>query len=157
MPIKLTWDDLMIQKFCESDVRAWLGYWPHLVKVRVAPVFMSKFGDWFLRRTDGGTDELSVIEGTYSSVAATPEEFNSLVNSSEWHEKHLLSFQVKQLHERGMVPQAGQCHGFAAHPAFVGKIDIDRVMLMDIGAWQYICAQHFSGGFRVAQISKGNS
>jgi hypothetical protein len=140
---KLTWDDLLIHNFPVSDARTWLGYWAGMVSGKVAPVFMSKFGDWFLRRPDGGTDELSVMEGTYSSVASTPEEFASLVNSQPWQEQHLLSFHVAQLHERGLVPQAGQCYAFAPHPAFLGRIDIERVMLMDIGVWQHICAQHF--------------
>ena len=144
MPLKLAWDDLLIQKLSESDVRTWLGYWPGRVTGRVAPVFMSKFGDWFLRRPDGGTDELSVIEGTYSSVASTPEEFSALVNSREWQEHHLLSLQISQLHERGIIPPAGQCYGFAPHPALIGRIDVERVMLFDIGVWQNICAQVFT-------------
>ena len=61
MSLKLTWDDLLIQNLAEVDARTWLGYWSPWVTGRVAPVFMSKFGDWFLRRPDGGTDELSVI------------------------------------------------------------------------------------------------
>jgi len=143
MPLKLTWDDLLIQELSESDVHTWLGYWPGRVTGRVAPIFMSKFGDWFLRRPDGGTDELSVIEGKYSSVASTPEEFTSLVNSQAWQEKHLISFQVAQLHERGIIPQVGQCYGFAPHPALTGRIDIERAMIFDIGVWQHICAQTF--------------
>jgi hypothetical protein len=143
MPSKLTWDDLLIQSIPESEGRTWLGYWSGMVGGRVTPVFMSKFGDWFLRRPDGSTDELSVIEGTYSLVAWTPEEFTSLVNTQAWQEEHLLSFQVARLHERGIIPQPGQCYAFAPHPVFLGRIDIDRVMLMDIGVWQHICAQHF--------------
>ena len=143
MPIKLTWDDLLIQKFSEPDVWVWLGYWSSLVGGRIAPIFMSKFGDWFLQRPDGRVDELSVIDWTYSSVASTHEEFVRLVNTQEWQEKHLLSFQVLQLHERGIIPAAGQCYAFAPHPALLGRIDIERVMLMDIGVWQHICAQHF--------------
>ena len=61
---------------------------------------MSKFGDWFLRRPDGGTDELSVIEGTYTSIASTPEEFKSLVNAKNWQETHLLSLQVSTARAR---------------------------------------------------------
>jgi len=143
MPTELTWDDLLIQSISESDARTWLGYWSGMVGGRVTPVFMSKFGDWFLRRPDGGTDELSVIEGTYSSVASTTEEFAALVNTQAWQEQHLLSFQVAQLHERGLIPSRGQCYAFAPHPALLGQIDIERVMLMDIGVWQDICAQHF--------------
>jgi hypothetical protein len=143
MPTKLTWDDLLIQSITESDARTWLGYWSGMVGGKVAPVFMSKFGDWFLRRPDGGTDELSVIEGTYSQIASTPDEFTSLVNTQAWQEEHLLSFQLAQLRERGIIPSAGQCYAFAPHPAFLGRIDIERVILMDIGVWQHICAQRF--------------
>jgi len=143
MPRKLTWDDLLIQKLSESDVHTWLGYWPGRVKGRVVPVFMSKFGDWFLRRPDGGTDEFSVIEGTYSSIASTPEEFSSLVNTQAWQEQHLLSIQISQLHGRGIIPKAGQCYGFAPHPVLSGRIDIERAMLFEIGIWQHICAQIF--------------
>jgi hypothetical protein len=143
MPSKLTWDDLLIQDIAESDARTWLGYWSGMVGGKLAPVFMSKFGDWLLRRPDGGTDELSLIEGTYLTVAATPEEFTSLTNNQAWQEEHLLSFQVFQLHERGIIPQRGQCYAFAPHPALLGRIEIERVMLMDIGVWQHICAQHF--------------
>jgi len=139
----LTWDDLLIQNLSDSDVRTWLDYWPGRVTGRVAPVFMSKFGDWFLRRPNGETDELSVIDGTYSTVASTPEEFSSLVNTPAWQEEHLLSLQVYQLHERGIIPQAGQCYGFVPHPAWTGRIDIEQIMIFDIGVWQNICAQVF--------------
>jgi hypothetical protein len=46
-----------------------------------------------------------------------------------------------QLHERGIVQQLGQCHAFAPHPAPSGRIEIEHVMVMDIGVWQQICAQ----------------
>lgn len=146
MANKLTWNDLLIENISDSDAQTWLGYWSGMVSGRVAPVFMSKFGDWFLRRPDGGTDELSVIEGTYSTIASTPEEFASLVNTQAWQEEHLLSLQVAQLHERGIVPSAGQCYAFAPHPLWVGRIDISTVMLMNINVWQHICAQEFANG-----------
>ena len=72
---------------------------------------------------------------------STPDEFKGLVNSQEWQEDHLLSYQVYQLHQRGLVPGHRQCYGFAPHPIFTGRIDIDTVMIMDILAWQSICAQ----------------
>ena len=144
MTTNLTWDDLLIQSLPESDVRTWLGYWSGMATGRVAPVFMSKFGDWFLRRPDGCTDELSVIEGTLTQIASTPDDFASLVNTQAWQEQHLLSFQVARLHERGIIPHSGQCYAFAPHPALLGRIDLERVMLMEIGVWQSICAQQFS-------------
>src|SRR5215469_215801 len=144
MPLKLTWDDLLIQNFAESDVRTWLGNWSGRITGQVAPVFLSKFGDWFLRRPDGSTDEFSVIEGTYSRIASTPDEFSALVNTQAWQEQHLLSWLVAQLHERGIVPSPGQCYALTPHPILLGRIDINRVMLMDINVWQSICSQVFA-------------
>ncbi len=144
MPIKLTWDDLIIQNIAPEDARTWLGYWSGWVPGSAAPVFMSKFGDWFLRRPDGSTDELSVIDGTYSAIASTPEEFLALANTQTWQEEHLLSLDVYQLHERGIIPQQGQCYGLAPHPAWSGRMELEHVIVMEIGAWQKICADILS-------------
>ena len=140
---KLTWSDLIIEPIAPEDSKVWLENWAPWIQGRVAPLFMSKFGDWYLRRTDGGTDELSVIEGTYKKIASSPEQFTTLVNSQKWQEEHLLSFHVLQLHERGLVPTPKQCYGFAPHPALAGRIELDRVMIFETGVWQYICAQTF--------------
>jgi hypothetical protein len=145
MSLKLTWDDLLIQSIAPESWARCLDMWRHLVHERVAPVFMSKFGDWFLRRPDGSTAELSVIEGTFNTIAGSPEEFTALVNAQAWQEVHLLSHQVHELHQRGLVPGLGQCYGFAPHPALTGKIDVRMAMLMDIPVWQSICAQVFAG------------
>jgi hypothetical protein len=140
---QLSWSDLIIEPLGADDAKVWLANWAPRVQGRVAPLFMSKFGDWFLRRTDGGTDELSVIEGTYKKIASSPEEFTTLVNSQKWQEEHLLSFHVLQLHERGLVPTPKQCYGFAPHPALAGRIELDQVMIFEIGVWQYTALRLF--------------
>jgi hypothetical protein len=160
MPVKTTWDDLLIQNIAPAEAARCLGLWSHLVHGRVAPVFMSKFGDWFLRRPDGSTVELSVIEGTFETVAQTPQEFSALANTQDWQELHLLSLHVHALHQRGLVPGPGQCYGFAPHPAFTGKIDVSTAMVMDILVWQSISAQMFTartpGGVESRSASNGS-
>jgi hypothetical protein len=143
MPVRLTWEGLIIQNIAEQDFRAWIANWAGWVDGRVAPVFMSTFWDWFLRRSDGSTVELSVLEGTVETVARTPEEFARLVNTREWQEVHLLFQQFYELHERGTIPGSGQCYGFAPHPVLAGKIDTQTVMILDIPVWQSICAGIF--------------
>jgi hypothetical protein len=144
MALKLTWDDLLIQNITPQEAERWLQEWRFMLAGRVAPVCMSRFGSWFLRRPDGSTDELSAIEGTVSKVAGSAEEFVAHINTQAWQEHHLLSLQVYQLHERGMVPGPRQCYGFAPHPALAGKLDLSRVMIMDALVWQSICAQLFA-------------
>lgn len=141
MELRLRWDDLLIQNLLEEDCEKWLGYWSRWVRGRVLPLYMSKFGDWFLRHSDGSTTELSVLDGTYKRIASTPDEFVSLVNSPNWQEKHLLSLIVFQLHARNIIPAEGQCYGFTPLPMLSGRIDIDHSVIMPIGAWQSICAQ----------------
>lgn len=140
MTIQLGWNDLLIQDFQRLDWSRWLGEWSGVVSGRVAPVYMSKFGDWFLRHPDGSTSELSTIEGTYAKIASTPDEFMASVNSQEWQEEHLLSRLVCQLHERGSIPAEGQCYGFAPHPRVSGRIDVNHAMVTEIGAWQAVSA-----------------
>lgn len=143
--MKLVWDDLLIQDLSPEEITSGIAPWSSLVTGPFDFVFMSKFGDWFLRRPDGSTDELSAIEGTLQRVATTPEEFADCVNRVEWQEQHLLSFHVAQLHARGLIPAAGQCYAFAPHPIFTGRIDLAHARLMSIPVWQSIAAQSFFG------------
>jgi hypothetical protein len=146
MAIQLGWDDLVIQNLQKQDCEKWLGHWSGWVNGRVLPLYMSKFGDWFLRHPDGSTSELSVLEGTCGKIASTPDEFMDLVNSQDWQEQHLLSLIVLQLHERNVAPAEGQCYGLAPHPILSGRIDIDHALIMPIGAWQSVCAQILGSG-----------
>jgi len=153
MPINLGWDDLLIQRFCKSDVRTWLGFWSGTIRGTVAPLFMSQFGDWFLRRSDGATDELSIVDGAYTTQASTPEEFTGLINSPAWQEEHLHSLEVLQLHVNGMIPLPGQCYAFATPPVGSHRMNLDRVILMEIGVWQNICARHCAGKMAPAEAA----
>ncbi|MBO0911108.1 MAG: hypothetical protein J2P13_04895 [Acidobacteria bacterium] len=140
MAIQLGWEDLLIGNVPRNESERWLGYWSGWITGRVLPLYMSMFGDWLLRHQDGSTSELSVIEGSYSRIASTPDEFLALVNSREWQEEHLLSLIVYELHERNIIPAQGQCYGFAPHPRLSGRLDINQATTMEIGAWQAICA-----------------
>ncbi len=142
--MKLTWPDLIIENITSEEAEEWIQPWRHLLSGRWAPVFMSKFGDWFIQRPDGSREKLSVIEGTLEKIASTHEEFAASVNDVEWQEEHLLSSLVVQLHRRGMKPGDGQCYGFAPHPAFTGNIDIESVQVMSIPIWQSFAAQALS-------------
>ncbi len=145
MPHQLTWADLIIDDL-PPEAPAWLGEWNWLIRGQVAPLFLSKFGDWYLRRRNGSTEVLDVLTGTVCLVAQSPEEFQARVNDPLWQEERLLSLLVYQLHDLGKVPTAGQCYGVAPHPAFGGKLVPESVLLMDIPVWQSICSQIFRPG-----------
>lgn len=144
MTPRLTWQDLFIETIPDEIAAQCLKEWDFLLGGRFAVIGMSRFGDWFLRRPDGSTDELSVIEGTLQKIANTPQDFAILMNQPQWQEDHLLSWLVLQLYEKGIVPQPDQIYGFAPHPVFVGRLDPSRAMTLSIRVWQTICAQTFS-------------
>jgi hypothetical protein len=144
MALLLTWDDLLIQNLKTADTRAWLANWSGWYGGEVKLLFMSKFGDWFLRLPDGSTAKLSVLEGMYDFLAASPEEFGELAKHPAWQQAHLHTGVLQVLYERGVIPKEGQCIGFTPHPAMVGKMDAATAAVMEIGAWQATCAKTFS-------------
>ena len=38
------------------------------------------------------------------------------------------------------IPAEGQCYGFARHPRLSGRIDVNQAIIVEIGAWQAVCA-----------------
>jgi len=146
MAIKLTWDDLILQKFTREESFKWLREWDWLVEGNVAPLFLTQFGDWYLLRPEGHVDQLDVLSGTIRTVAPTRDEFYAMVNQQEWQEEHLLSLMIFNLHGDGKIPGPGECYGFAPHPQLSGTIERKNVMVMAIHAWQSICSQTCRAG-----------
>lgn len=147
--MKLTWNDLLIQDLDEQEVSALLSPWSFMLQGRVAPIFLNKFGSWFLRRPSGQVDVLDVLAGGVEEVADSYESFVGCVNDVSWQEDFLLSRTVLDLHGAGKVPGPRECYAIAPHPALgggpAGSIHVARVMVMSLNVWQSICRQTFGG------------
>jgi hypothetical protein len=144
MTIKLTWPDLIDEGFSREDLSRSLALWSWLLPGdEVGPIFLSRFGDWFLRRRDGSTLKLDVLAGEVVPIADTPEEFQSCVNSQEWQEEHLYSLLIYELHESGKIAAKGQCYAVTPHPVFGGRLEPEFIMVIDRDIWQSICVQSF--------------
>lgn|GEM_PF-2182484 len=148
MPIKLTWSDLIIEDADWGELAGFLREWNWLLSGDVAPVFLSMFGDWLLRRRDDSVQKLDVLEGTLTTVADSYGEFRERVNTPEWQEEHLLSRLVYDLHGRGLVPAKGQCYSVAPHPVFGGRLEPEFIQVVDIPVWQSLCVQSFQAAMR---------
>ena len=147
----LTWDDLIIQQITQQEFQQWIDPWIGVISGQVAPVFLNKFGAWFLQNSKGHVEMLNVFTGTVHRMANTYEDFVAEVNLQWWQEAYLLSNLVLQLHEAGKVPGPGQCYALAPHPILGGlnplngdAIDPRFVQLLDIYVWQDICSQSVS-------------
>ena len=89
--------------------------------------------------------------GQLERIAETYDDFIREVNEQWWQEMFLLSKLVFHLHEAGKVPEPGQCYAIVPHPALGGPnpangdaVDLRFVTVMDMGTWQFICAQFLS-------------
>ena len=150
--MKLTWDDLLIQDLAEEDQATLLPPWSFLLQGRVSPIFLSKFGSWFLRRPTGEVDVLDVLQGEVRTVAASYESFVKNVNAREWQEENLFSLLVYELHGASKVAKGRECYALVPHPALGGpnpargdSVDPERVIVMGMRVWQSICRQTLGG------------
>jgi len=150
---RLGWPDLLIEDITPDQLRDWLAPWSGIVVGRVGPLFLSKFGFFFLRRPEGHIEMLDVFTGHLSRAADSHEAFVREVNEQWWQEVYLLSELVFQLHEAGKVPGPGQCYALCPHPALGGRnpangevVDPRFVMVMDVVIWQSLCAQSLGVG-----------
>ena len=144
---RLTWDDLLIKNLSVSDCQEYLSHWDWLITGTFAPEFLSKFGNWFLRRPEGRVEMLDVFSGMVTPVAESHAEFVDVVNAPSWQELYLHSELVYQLHQQGKVPNTGECYALRPHPALGGPnplagdpVDPKFVMVMDIAVWQSLCS-----------------
>jgi hypothetical protein len=146
--MRLTWPDLLVENITPEECRRWIEPWSGLVSGRFAPVFLNKFGSWFLRRPEGHIDHLDVFLGTLTKIADSYEDFFAEVNEVWWQEHYLLSELVWLLHQQNKIPGAGQCYALAPHPALGGpnpmtgaQVDLRFVSVIDILVWLSICAE----------------
>jgi hypothetical protein len=149
--MRLGWPDLLIE-LPPEEVGPLLEPWAWKVEGRVAPIFLNKFGAWFLLRPAGHVDMLDVCSGELSVAAESYEAFRSMVNEQDWQEQHLLSRVVFDLHQAGKVPAQGECYPIAPHPAFGGPnpargdgVHPAQIMVMGLRVWHSICRQALGG------------
>ena len=139
--ITLTWDDLVVDRVTPDEAAAWLAEWEWLGLGRVAPIFLSRFGNWFFLRPDGSVHMLEVTEASVEQVAPDFNRFQAAVNTPEWQEQYLYSALVLRYRRQGVVASGRQAIGFAPHPALVDSLDRCKPIVLDMIVWQSICSQ----------------
>jgi hypothetical protein len=140
VPSKPTWNDLLIDD-STLDYSRLLQDWRWLLVGSFRVVVGSKFGDWFVERPGGEVEMLDMQTGQLRQVACSRDEFYQLIRTREKQEEWLRSDLVVGLHERGLVPDPGQCYAFSVPPILGGRVDPQSVELMDLGVWVSFCGQ----------------
>lgn len=152
MTVQLTWTELLIQDVAQEAMMAELTAWSFLLQGSVAPIFLNRFGSWFLRRRDDSVDLLDVLGGSVTRIAETHASFVQAVNTQEWQEHYLASRTVFDLHLAGVVATGSHCYAVKPHPARGGPdplkghaVQPDRAMVMPFWMWQSFCRQSLGG------------
>jgi len=138
---KFTWDDLIVSNVTPDEAAAWLSSWQWLGLGRIAPIFLSRFGNWFFHRTDGSIHMLEVTEADVKQVAPNFAAFQAAVNTQEFQEQYLYSALAMRFRRQGVIATGRQAIGFAPHPALADSLDNCRPMVLDMQVWQTICGQ----------------
>jgi hypothetical protein len=142
--IKLTWGDLIVDQVTPEESASWLVDWQWLGLGRIAPIFLSRFGNWFFHRPDGSVHMLEVTEAAVEQVAPDFASFQAAVNRREWQEQFFYSALVLKYRRQGIVALERQAIGLAPHPVLVDSIDKCKAMVLDMVIWQSICGQTMS-------------
>lgn len=126
----------------------WLEPWRWCLPGTFTPLFLSRFGCWFLKRPDGSVDMLDVFFGHVEPVAGSEAELRIAVDEPAWQATYLLSDFVYRLQGAGKFAPGISCYAFAPHPAVGGPdpwgqtlLETDAVMIMDAPVWQGLCSQ----------------
>jgi hypothetical protein len=139
--IKLTWQDLIVDNVSADEAARWLADWEWLGVGKIAPIFLSRFGNWFFQRPDGSVHMLGITDATVEQVAPDFSQFQAAVNTQEWQEKYLCSALVVAYRRDGIVALDRQVIGFVPHPVHVESLRTCKPMVFDMPVWQSICGQ----------------
>jgi hypothetical protein len=139
--INLSWDDLIVNHLTAEEIKAWLGDWEWFGMGQIAPVFLSRFGNWFFRCPDGSVHMLDVCSAEIGFIAPDFEHFQRLVNTQDWQEKFLYSALLLKYRRQGLVARGRDAIGFTPPPVFVKSLDDCKPMVLDMHVWQSICGQ----------------
>lgn len=129
--MRITWNELTVS-MDGVDLDGLLSEWRWLVDESYQPVLISSLGDLFLRHDDGRVFWLDAGGGSLSEVAASTEEFKSLMvqpqNANEWFVPQL----VGDILTQGKSIQPGECFGYSVPPVLGGSMDADNFEPTDL-------------------------
>ena len=111
------------------------------VPSEATPLFISVFGDWVFGSPDGSLWALSVLEGTYSKIASTGDEYNQLKSSFEWLDDTFMAGWQEIAHRHGLVPAVNECIGWKLHPKLGGPISKENLQVFSMRVYQYLMSQ----------------
>src|SRR5262249_33360743 len=123
------------------DTSKLLHYWRWLVPQTETPLLLSALGDWVFGRPDGSLAKLDLLEGRYTPLARTSDEFNKLKATKSWLEKEFSYgwFEIALVNK--LIPSKDECIGWKIAPVLGGKFTVANLQLFDMAVYQVVQGQ----------------
>ena len=125
----------------DPEVKELLPQWSWLVPSTATPLYLSVFGDWVFGNANGSLSVLSLLEGTYETVAESADEYNRLNKSQEWSEEIFMSGWYSIALENGISPSEGECIGWRVHPIVGGEFSVENLQVFSMRVYQALMSQ----------------
>jgi len=123
-------------ELAEFDVPRLLAHWAWCIPQHYTPLFLSLFGDWFLRDGEGQVYTFDLVAGELKKIADSEIEFTALLETEEYQREWLMSQLAVAVEQRGLRRARGQCYAFQTPPMLGGQLSPDNVVVWDLAAYQ---------------------
>jgi hypothetical protein len=114
-----------------------LQFWRWLIPETETPLFITGLGDWIFGRPDGSIAKLDILEGKYSFLSKSSDEYNRQKTSREWLEKEFLINWYEIAIGNQLIPTTDQCIGWKLAPILGGEITLDNLQLYFMTVYQW--------------------
>jgi hypothetical protein len=109
-----------------------LGYWKPPLPLDATLWFVNLLGDIFVTSSDGTIQSLTVGTATFSTVAATREEFARMLDRRENAESWLRLSLIEGCRAAGLTLSKDECYGFRIPPSLLGKYEVANLQPTNI-------------------------
>src|SRR5262245_46136789 len=120
----------------EFNAPALLAHWAWRIPQHLEPLFLSTFGDWFLRDADDHVRMFDLVAGELKQIADSRPEFEGLLELEDYQREWLMSHLVETLQRSGISRGRGQCYAFRTPPILGGALAVSNVVAWDLAAYQ---------------------
>lgn len=131
----------LVRVITAAEAEPLLAEWRWLVPRTLAPLFITRFGDWIFGAPDGSIWSLDMLEGQLRVLAPSGAEYNARKRDPAWLDRELLAGWYDIAVGNGILAGDDECIGWAVAPIVGGKLEKTNLKTYSLGAYQTVMAQ----------------
>ncbi len=133
-----------IWEVSDVEIDTLLPQWKWLLNPTGKPLYLTIMGDWLFGEVDGSISLLSVLDGTYETIASDFHEYNKMNKSQDWCDNVFLTSWYDLALEHGLQPKQDECLGWNLHPIIGGEFCMENLQVFTMKVYQSLMSQlHF--------------